>query len=188
LRLWSESRWRTAISSRARRFVSIRTWEYLDSMARDTRPAMLMITSSPAPDSASSVTSVWRLSCHALRRPGRCHAPSVFRPNSIRADHVSLAGDRRITRSRRPIGSAASTEFYRQQRGLRPYNGGDSTAYPYISKKRTFDRPLPMQRGVWKSSRFPSDSMKLLIDMNGHASDATIHFLSLTGQSRGALG
>src|ERR1700756_2124845 len=25
---------------------------------------MLMITSSPAPDSASSVTSVWRLSCH----------------------------------------------------------------------------------------------------------------------------
>src|SRR5260370_3226389 len=32
-------------------------------MARDTCPAMLMITSSPAPDSASSVTSVWRLSC-----------------------------------------------------------------------------------------------------------------------------
>src|ERR1035437_1252241 len=35
---------------------------------------MLMITSSPAPDSASSVTSVWRLSCHrpttfALSRP-----------------------------------------------------------------------------------------------------------------------
>jgi hypothetical protein len=25
---------------------------------------MLMITSSPAPDSASSVTSTWRLSCH----------------------------------------------------------------------------------------------------------------------------
>jgi hypothetical protein len=25
---------------------------------------MLMITSSPAPDSASSVTSAWRLSCH----------------------------------------------------------------------------------------------------------------------------
>jgi hypothetical protein len=39
-------------------------WEYRDSMARDTCPAMLMITSSPAPDSASSVTSVWRLSCH----------------------------------------------------------------------------------------------------------------------------
>src|SRR5665647_84616 len=33
-------------------------------MARETCPAMLMITSSPAPDSASSVTSVWRLSCH----------------------------------------------------------------------------------------------------------------------------
>src|SRR6202049_310904 len=33
-------------------------------MARDTWPAMLMITSSPAPDSASSVTKVWRLSCH----------------------------------------------------------------------------------------------------------------------------
>src|ERR1035438_3451057 len=31
-------------------------------MARETCPAMLMITSSPAPDSASSVTSVWRLS------------------------------------------------------------------------------------------------------------------------------
>src|ERR1035441_6870386 len=33
-------------------------------MARETCPAMLMITSSPAPDSASSVTNVWRLSCH----------------------------------------------------------------------------------------------------------------------------
>src|ERR1022692_1191380 len=33
-------------------------------MARETWPAMLMITSSPAPDSASSVTRVWRLSCH----------------------------------------------------------------------------------------------------------------------------
>ena len=33
-------------------------------MARETCPAILMITSSPAPDSASSVTSVWRLSCH----------------------------------------------------------------------------------------------------------------------------
>src|ERR1035437_7772452 len=33
-------------------------------MARETCPAMLMITSSPEPDSASSVTSVWRLSCH----------------------------------------------------------------------------------------------------------------------------
>src|SRR5438477_11137649 len=33
-------------------------------MARETCPAMLMITSSPAPDSASSVTKVWRLSCH----------------------------------------------------------------------------------------------------------------------------
>src|ERR1035441_6461790 len=33
-------------------------------MARETCPAALMITSSPAPDSESSVTSVWRLSCH----------------------------------------------------------------------------------------------------------------------------
>src|SRR5664279_4894548 len=33
-------------------------------MARETCPAMLMMTSSPAPDAASSVTSVWRLSCH----------------------------------------------------------------------------------------------------------------------------
>src|SRR5450759_402812 len=33
-------------------------------MARETCPAILMITSSPAPDSESSVTSVWRLSCH----------------------------------------------------------------------------------------------------------------------------
>jgi hypothetical protein len=33
-------------------------------MARETCPAMLMITSSPAPDSASSVTNVWRASCH----------------------------------------------------------------------------------------------------------------------------
>src|SRR6185312_10746649 len=53
-----------AISSRARRFASILTWEYRDNIARETCPAMLMITSSPAPDSESSVTSVWRLSCH----------------------------------------------------------------------------------------------------------------------------
>jgi hypothetical protein len=33
-------------------------------MARETCPAMLMMSSSPAPDSASSVTSVRRLSCH----------------------------------------------------------------------------------------------------------------------------
>jgi hypothetical protein len=33
-------------------------------MARETCPAMLMMTSSPAPDSESSVTSVCRLSCH----------------------------------------------------------------------------------------------------------------------------
>ena len=31
-------------------------------MARETFPAMLMISSSLVPDSASSVTSVWRLS------------------------------------------------------------------------------------------------------------------------------
>src|ERR1035437_4057609 len=37
--------------SRARRFASMRTWEYRESMARETCPAMLMITSSPAPDS-----------------------------------------------------------------------------------------------------------------------------------------
>ena len=30
---------------------------------------MLMITSSPAPDSASSVTSAWRLSCHRPMAP-----------------------------------------------------------------------------------------------------------------------
>ena len=33
-------------------------------MACETCPAMLMITSSPAPASASSVTCVCRLSCH----------------------------------------------------------------------------------------------------------------------------
>src|ERR1022692_3734602 len=43
-------------------------------MARETCPAMLMMTSSPAPDSESSVTSACRLSCHrpttlALSRP-----------------------------------------------------------------------------------------------------------------------
>jgi hypothetical protein len=31
------------------------------ALARETCPAMLMIASSPAPGSASSVTSVWRL-------------------------------------------------------------------------------------------------------------------------------
>jgi len=63
------ARRRSAISSRARRFASIRTWEYRESMARATCPAMLMITSSPAPDSASSITSVWRSSCHRLFTP-----------------------------------------------------------------------------------------------------------------------
>ena len=38
-------------------------------VARETCPAMLTITSSPAPDSASSVTSVWRSSCHRLASP-----------------------------------------------------------------------------------------------------------------------
>src|ERR1039458_3409528 len=38
-------------------------------MARETCPAMLMITSSPAPNSASSVTSVCRLSCRMLPKP-----------------------------------------------------------------------------------------------------------------------
>ena len=38
-------------------------------MARETCPAMLMMTSSPAPDSASSVTRVWRLG--AQRRDGQ---------------------------------------------------------------------------------------------------------------------
>jgi hypothetical protein len=33
-------------------------------MARETWPAILTITSPSAPDSASSVTKVWRLSCH----------------------------------------------------------------------------------------------------------------------------
>ena len=45
----------------ALRFASMRTCEYRESMARETCPAMLMITSSPAPDSGSSVTSMWRL-------------------------------------------------------------------------------------------------------------------------------
>jgi len=55
LRFSSAALWRAAISSRARRFASIRTWEYRESRARETCPATLMITSSPAPDSASSV-------------------------------------------------------------------------------------------------------------------------------------
>ena len=52
-------------------------------MARETRPAMLMITSPPAPELASSVTSAWRLSCQrpktfALSRTeDACPAPKV---------------------------------------------------------------------------------------------------------------
>ena len=53
LRFLSAAHWRAAISSRACRFASIRTWEYRESMARDTGPAIFMITASPAPDSAS---------------------------------------------------------------------------------------------------------------------------------------
>src|SRR4051794_26692786 len=44
------------ISSSARRFASILTWEYRDSMARETCPAMLMITSAPRPGSECSET------------------------------------------------------------------------------------------------------------------------------------
>jgi hypothetical protein len=40
---------------------SIRTWQYRGSMALETWPATFMFTWSPAPDSAISVTSVWRL-------------------------------------------------------------------------------------------------------------------------------
>jgi hypothetical protein len=36
-------------------------------MVRETCPAILMITALPAPDSASSVTSMWRLSWWATR-------------------------------------------------------------------------------------------------------------------------
>ena len=60
-------------SSRARPFVSIRTWEYRESIARETCPAMLRITSSPAPDSENSVTSVCRLSCHRPTTFGFSH-------------------------------------------------------------------------------------------------------------------
>jgi hypothetical protein len=38
----------------ARRFASTRTWEYRESMARETCSVMLMITSSPAPDPDTS--------------------------------------------------------------------------------------------------------------------------------------
>jgi hypothetical protein len=40
-------------------FASVRTWEYRESMARDTCPAMLMITALLAPDSESSVNYRW---------------------------------------------------------------------------------------------------------------------------------
>src|ERR1035437_344329 len=41
------------------------------AVARETCPAMLMITSSPAPDSAISVTNVWRFPILLERLPGR---------------------------------------------------------------------------------------------------------------------
>src|ERR1039458_441817 len=54
-------------------------------MARETCPAMLIITSSPAPDSDSSVTSVCRLSCSqkscAAVDPHPCRQPSVDNPH-----------------------------------------------------------------------------------------------------------
>jgi len=66
------------------RFASMRTWEYRDSMARETCPAMLMMTSSPAPDSASSVSSVCRLSCHRPTTYGFVQAGSAARlPASV---------------------------------------------------------------------------------------------------------
>ena len=97
-----------AISSRARRLASIRTWEYRESMARETWPAMLIITSSPAPDSANSVTSVCRLSCqrpttfafsHALIRAVRNSA--VCSANPIDEQAKNTAGGRRRLSQRR---------------------------------------------------------------------------------------
>ena len=44
LRFSSAARWRSAISPRVRRFASIRTCEYRESVACETCPAMLMIT------------------------------------------------------------------------------------------------------------------------------------------------
>ncbi len=55
------------------------------SMARETCPAMSIITSSPAPDSASSVTSVWRLSCHRLL------VPAFWRQSKRRTTQESVA-------------------------------------------------------------------------------------------------
>src|SRR6266851_5018820 len=64
-------------------------------MARETCPAMLMITSSPAPDSASSVTSVWRLSCTKLRTDTFLGFPVTVvlmqSGNSIRVTHWRAA-------------------------------------------------------------------------------------------------
>ena len=53
-------------------------------MARETCPAMLMMTSSPAPDSENSVTSVWLLSCHRLTTFALSH-PGNRRYNSDQA-------------------------------------------------------------------------------------------------------
>ena len=57
------------------------------STARETCPAMLMITSSPAPDSASSATSVWRLSCQRPPDAGSVADPRVRRSRRMPPPH-----------------------------------------------------------------------------------------------------
>jgi hypothetical protein len=101
LRFSSAAHCRAAISSRARRFASIRTWEYRESMARETCPAMLMITSSPAPNSASSVTSVWRFPDRGWLHTGRS---STATASTIVADTPSMVDDSYIS-------AAANTLF-----------------------------------------------------------------------------
>src|ERR1700687_2069710 len=66
-------------------------------MARETCPAILMIPSSPAPDSASSVTKVWRLSCHRPFTP-------AFSRTLVHAVLKDVNRARRVFGERRPEG------------------------------------------------------------------------------------
>jgi len=70
-------------------------------MARETWPAMLLITSSPAPDSESSVTKVWLLSCHrpttfALSPPAQIEFFARAGHAASTAQYANLSGSRAI--------------------------------------------------------------------------------------------
>jgi integrase len=71
LRFVSAAHWRAAISSSARRFASIRRWEYRESITRETWPPMPMISERLGHSSVATTPAIYS---HAIRGKDRVAA------------------------------------------------------------------------------------------------------------------